>query len=318
MMRRASFVRPIPPARGALRARLPRRARQDHSVWSALIPTHRGQGDREVRRRSEHRVQAALTRRISPSILKECRLHNPRMKTKASERRRGGGLSSTRTDYREILIARGQWALRNKRDIGFLIYPPNRKWIAEDLEIEGLPKVNRRYYNQFWPDQVAYTKEVLARTLSEDGARRAAADMLTRIRALGSGVAIEALSEEINSLLRDDLEKVTSDPDMNIEFVAWGLGSEDQQVRQVLKDMYATFDQVYADAYRDVLPPLHLRLRDGINELDVARALNALVEGLALRNRVEPDAKWAELYIKLVWALIAQWTEPVPDGALPG
>jgi hypothetical protein len=240
------------------------------------------------------------------------------MKTVASARRRGGRLGKTKADYREILISRGQWALRHKRDIGFLIYPPNRKWIAEDLEIEGLPKVNRRYFNDFWPDQVAYTKEVLARTLSEDGARRAATDMLTRIRALGSGGTIDALAEEINSLLRDDLEKVTSDPDTNIELVAWGLGSEDQQVRPVLRNMYAIFDQVYADAYRDVLPPLHLRLRDGISQLDVARAFNAIVEGLALRNRVEPDPKWAGLYIKLVWALVAQWTEPVPDGTLPG
>ena len=55
-----------------------------------------------------------------------------------------------------------------------------------DLEIQGLPKVNRRYYNDFWPNQVAYTKEVLARTLSEDGARRAATDMLTRIQPSGA------------------------------------------------------------------------------------------------------------------------------------
>lgn len=103
--------------------------------------------------------------------------------------------------------------------------------------------------------------------------------------------------------------------DMSFQMQAglWARADVDQVVAGRLRRLYADTDRRFGALFREALESRGMRARAGHSYEEMARIANAILEGLVVRRRIDPDLVPPELLGDLILALLPHYTEPVPD-----
>jgi len=110
--------------------------------------------------------------------------------------------------------------------------------------------------------------------------------------------------EFVHAAASGEMESIKDDPAYAIQLHMWAATRTHEWVRDLMASGYADATDHWSDAYRLVLSLYHMELRPGFDERRLAVLLTALLDGLALRRGIQPDAVDDELFPDGVVALL--------------
>jgi len=158
-----------------------------------------------------------------------------------------------------------------------------------------------------WPTQDAYLEDLFDHALATDRfewTNRIAADSL---RELAEGGDLAALTRRITA---DLVTSLSEDVSFRIQTGLWARADVDATVAARLHRLYADTDRGFAALFREALESRGMRVREGHTYEEMARIANAILEGLVVRRRIDPELVPAELLGDLLLALLPHYAEP--------
>jgi AcrR family transcriptional regulator len=160
-----------------------------------------------------------------------------------------------------------------------------------------------------WPTQAAYLEDLFDHALATDRfewTNRVAADSL---RELAEGGDLSVLTRRIAAKLVTGLSDDTS---FQVQAGLWARADVDEVVAERLRRLYHDTDRRFGALFQEALESRGMRARAGHTYEEMARIANAILEGLVVRRRIDPDLVPAELLGDLILALLPHYAEPVP------
>jgi hypothetical protein len=133
-------------------------------------------------------------------------------------------------------------------------------------------------------------------------------DQLTDVVAPSAACDAEAL---IHRYATDQFHEVLDDDIARLQLAVWALGQCDDEVAGRFREIYGVWVGEVADGVEAILRGHRLALRDPFTPALLATVLTALIEGLVVRARVDPDAVPMTLFADTVCALVRSVTTPV-------
>jgi hypothetical protein len=131
-------------------------------------------------------------------------------------------------------------------------------------------------------------------------------EQLTEVVAVSSSADVEAL---IHRYATDQFHEVLDDDIARLQLVIWALGQCDDEVARGFRQIYGAWVGEVADGVEAILRGQGLVLREPFTPALLATVLTALIEGLVVRARVDPDAVPLTLFADTVCALVRSVTE---------
>lgn len=161
-----------------------------------------------------------------------------------------------------------------------------------------------------WPTQDAYLEDLFDHALATDRfewTNRIAADSL---RELAEGGDLPVLTRRIAGNVVTGLSE---DMSFQVQAGLWARADVDEVVAARLRRLYADTDRRFGALFREALESRGMRARTGHTYEEMARIANAILEGLVVRRRIDPELVPPELFGDLILALLPHYAEPVPD-----
>lgn len=166
-----------------------------------------------------------------------------------------------------------------------------------------------------WPTQDAYLEDLFDHALATDRfewSNRVAAESL---RELAEGGDLSVLTRRIAGNLVTGLSE---DMSFQVQAGLWARADVDEVVAARLRRLYADTDRRFGELFRGALESRGMQVRAGHTYEEMARIANAILEGLVVRRRIDPDLVPAELLGDLMLALLPHYAEPMPDAGPAG
>ena len=113
-----------------------------------------------------------------------------------------------------------------------------------------------------------------------------------------------------------DFKYIRSDQRLRAQLSIWALAQDDENAKNALATMYRFYDDEHLRGWRMVTADLAqsgVAMRSGLTSEEVITALTALVEGLAIRWHVDPDAVPDDLFGRIFGTVIAALFDPFGD-----
>jgi hypothetical protein len=110
--------------------------------------------------------------------------------------------------------------------------------------------------------------------------------------------------EFVHTAARTEMDALTDDPAFAIALHLWPATRTHPWVRDLMAEGYAESTGRWSQAYQSILSLYGMTLRRGFDEQRLAVLLTALLDGLALRRGVEPEAVDDDLFPEAVLALL--------------
>jgi len=147
--------------------------------------------------------------------------------------------------------------------------------------------------------------------VADAGARAGPADRIAAdsLRELAEGGDLWVLTRRIAANLVTGL---SDDMSFRVQTGLWARADVDEVVAARLRRLYADTDRRFGALFRDALESRGMHVRPGHTYEEMARIANAILEGLVVRRRIDPDLVPAELLGDLILALLPHYAEPVP------
>lgn len=158
--------------------------------------------------------------------------------------------------------------------------------LGELTEAAGVS--NGAFYH-FWPDgMLAYRRDLARYSLAPEQSPYLAT-MMEAVGAAGpETVTLEVLCREYGAF---DSSEMDRDSAFNAQVSMWPLRRTVDGVVEALQDSYSRHtDDVYAPAYQQLIDRYGFRLRPPFDARRLAVSITALVEGMAFRRAVDPEA----------------------------
>jgi AcrR family transcriptional regulator len=165
-----------------------------------------------------------------------------------------------------------------------------------------------------WPTQDAYLEDLFDHALATDRfewTNRVAADSL---RELAEGGDLDVLTRRIAGELVTGLSE---DVSFQVQAGLWARADVDEVVAARLRRLYEDTDRRFGALFREALESRGMRAREGHTYEEMARIANAILEGLVVRRRIDPELVPAELFGDLILALLPHYAEAIPGPAEP-
>ncbi|WP_100501325.1 TetR/AcrR family transcriptional regulator [Geodermatophilus chilensis] len=138
-----------------------------------------------------------------------------------------------------------------------------------------------------WSSQEAYHRDLLAYVLDPQRLTSTAAAAETVLADLPRGLPLE---EVVRRAAGRNFDMVRADPYVPLILALWGKQAQDEQVRELLRAHYRSVTDRLVPVYRAFFAAYGLTLRPPYTVEVFAATLTALVEGLAVRAAVDPEA----------------------------
>jgi BetI-type transcriptional repressor, C-terminal len=132
---------------------------------------------------------------------------------------------------------------------------------------------------------------------------------LTQVVAPSTEADEPTLDDLIRRYTNDQYHEVLDDDIHRLQSLVWALGQDDDDVCAAFRSLYSSWVEVVASGVAAIVESHHRRLIAPFTPELVATSLTALIEGLATRARVDPDAVPIGLFGELVVGLIRGITE---------
>jgi hypothetical protein len=170
---------------------------------------------------------------------------------------------------------------------------------------------------QLWPVQAEFQAELLFH-IAELQATLVPGLTDSTIRFKEGITAGVSIPELLRSILDQTHRNTRSDPIFRVVLSFYASAGNDR-VRAALAHLYESFTKIVCEAWQSLLDIYHLRMRQPYQVRDLAVAMNALLDGFAMRWIAQPDAlsdpmgegDWS-LVTRSAVMLFEQFTEPVP------
>jgi AcrR family transcriptional regulator len=124
-----------------------------------------------------------------------------------------------------------------------------------------------------------------------------------------------ALEDVIEQATRWGIESVERDPMFLVQMSVWSRHAVDPESKEALAKLYRDFHNHFLPLYREILEggELNLEPRPPFTYDTLAVVVTALVEGLVLQRRLDPDAVPRDLFGWVLLALAALALRPQSD-----
>lgn len=159
-----------------------------------------------------------------------------------------------------------------------------------------------------WPTQADYVDDLFDHALATDRYEWTNRLASGWIEDLDAGGDLEELTRQIASALVIGL---TDDVSFQAQVALWARADVDPDLAARLRRLYHDTDERFGALFQRTLEARGLRAKDGYDYEDLARIANAILEGIVLRRRIDPDLVPAELFAELLLALIPAYTQPL-------
>jgi BetI-type transcriptional repressor, C-terminal len=193
-----------------------------------------------------------------------------------------------------------------------------------DIDRQVVPRSGRSrrtFYEAFKDGTAAETErsrlvaELVRETLDPERsmATRELAEQMVGL--VGPDDELLSVDDQVRRYATDQYVEVLRDDLSRVQAVLWGLGHDDPVVRERFCAMYADWTSRIAFAIQAVVMSIGRELVEPYTPQSVAVVLTGLIEGLAVRARVDPDAVPRELFGEVAVTLMYGVTRPVGDQA---
>lgn len=155
------------------------------------------------------------------------------------------------------------------------------------------PEVARRaarttgaFYHH-WPDQASYQNELIEYVLGPDRLTAADETLKTLPAAMAGGIS---LPELVHLAARSTLLRVRDNPLLPLFLSLWAKQAQSDRIRDLLRRNFQATSESTATGYQAVLDHYGLQMRPPFTVEMLTVTLTGLVEGLAIRASVDPEA----------------------------
>jgi AcrR family transcriptional regulator len=231
----------------------------------------------------------------------------------AEERRRRPTKAEASAETRAALLEAGA-ALLREEPVGTVL-----SQIKAPVVARRAGRTTGAFYHH-WTSQDDYQRDLLAYAL--DPAR--IPSTTEAVATIGGGLQRGIPAEELlRSAAAGLFASVQADPYVPLWTALWARQGSDETVHALLLEHYRTLTRQLLPLYDALLAAIGRRLREPFTPETFAVTITAVVQGLALRAAVEPeavplalpgpagsDAPW-DLFGTLVWTLMHGMSEPV-------
>lgn len=172
--------------------------------------------------------------------------------------------------------------------------------------------VTQGAFFHYWPTQADYLEELFDFALATD--RYAWTNRVASgwIEELDAGGDLEHLTRHISSAL---VAGLGDDVSFQVQAALWGRAEVDEAVAARLRRLYRDVDRQFGELFRRTLEARGLQVSDGHDYEEMARIANAILEGLVMRRRIDPDLVPVELLGDLMLALLPHYVQPADPAA---
>jgi hypothetical protein len=118
------------------------------------------------------------------------------------------------------------------------------------------------------------------------------------------------LLEDVKKLLQEDFKVVRDDEGFAVQLLLMG-GRPKPSLRTALTSLYVEFDKALVEPLDYLFERLGRTVVDPFGTRHLAVLLNALVEGMTMRARVDPDHAEYKVYEAAVLCILVTWTCPI-------
>jgi len=161
-----------------------------------------------------------------------------------------------------------------------------------------------------WPTQADYLEDLFDHALATDRFEWTSRTAAGWIDELDRGGDLEELTDRISSAL---VAGLGDDVSFQVQAALWGRADVDDVVAERLRRLYHESDRRFGELFRRTLESRGLRAKPGHDYEEMALIANAILEGLVLRRRIDPDLVRPELLGQLMLALLPAYAEPVSE-----
>jgi len=200
-----------------------------------------------------------------------------------------------------------------------------RIWLEDGMAVlvEGISKQrlaaragqSRQTLHQRFPSREALKRAAVSYALSPTRSQQTIDFIVSGIHEFIDGTIPTDSIHLVRSLAEADFDHVANDEFTELQMLLWGAGQRDPQVLDALAGTYGAYTRELVKAYDDLLRHWRRTLRYPFTTERLAIVLGALVEGMAIRGRVD-DRSNKELFGDVVLVLLQALL--VPDGTLDG
>jgi AcrR family transcriptional regulator len=150
-----------------------------------------------------------------------------------------------------------------------------------------------------WPTQSAFLRDLVHHALAP--IEVVGGDPVTAaFAALGKG---ELSAELVGSLADWSVTSAVESPAVRAQLLLWSL-TDDPEVIDALGEVHRAYQTTFAEFYRRLFEGTNARLVDGITYEHLAVMLTALLDGLTIRRRIDPEAADVHVVSSMALALL--------------
>lgn len=161
-----------------------------------------------------------------------------------------------------------------------------------------------------WPSQAAYLEDLFDHALVCDRFEWTSRIAAESLEELAAGGDLEVLTKRIAGEL---VANLSDDVSFQVQTGLWARADVDEVVAERLHRLYADTDRRFGELFQQALESRGFRARPGHSYEEMARIANAILEGLVVRRRIDPELVPADLLGDLILALLPHFAEPVED-----
>jgi AcrR family transcriptional regulator len=211
-----------------------------------------------------------------------------------------------KAETRDALLNAGAELLRENGPVGEVRHQVHAQAVAKRAG-----KSTGAFYEHF-DSQADFVAELIPWVLDAERYRRLQAETVDFVDQMASvNVHLEDL---IRGGAAKNLADIADDPYFVIQIGMVARSEQDDEVRALLAKMYRDLNESYVGLYRRVLAGYGRRFRRGYSAEQLAVVLNAVVEGLAMRRLIDPDAvtpddEGRDLFGDAAWHIAMGMTE---------
>jgi AcrR family transcriptional regulator len=171
--------------------------------------------------------------------------------------------------------------------------------------------VSAQAFNNYWKSRgskAGFMQELLKAVLTFDRFRAIASivGMIDELR------QIENLVEGIEAVSREDFRTCVMDDNNSALFLVIG-GRPDRDVSKAARRLYEDFDDLLIPPIEAVMEARDIEPTPPFTAKSIAIVLNALVDGFALRARIDPNAGLEDIYVNTILSLLVMVTRRKGD-----
>lgn len=163
-----------------------------------------------------------------------------------------------------------------------------------------------------WPSQAAYLEDLFDHALVCDRFEWTTRIASESLEELAAGGDLEVLTRRIAAEL---VANLSDDVSFQVQTGLWARADVDEVVAERLHRLYADTDRRFGELFREALESRGFRARPGRSYEEMARIANAILEGLVVRRRIDPELVPADLLGELILALLPHFAEPAEESS---